>query len=109
MLILGGKRVCGKTTELIKMSYTNQIPIIVLNTKRGEMIENLAKREGFKIPKTITYKEFAKGIDGIRINEILIDDVEDILQDIFKYAKITAITTSIPFMPLTITNDIRRR
>lgn len=108
MLILGGKRVCGKTTELIKISYTNQIPIIVLNAKRGEMIENLAKKEGLKIPKTITYKEFVKEIDGIRINEILIDDIEDILQDIFKYAKIIAITTSIPFMPLTITNDRRK-
>lgn len=109
MLILGGKRACGKTTELVKISYTNQIPIIVLNARRGEMIENLAKREGLKIPKTITYREFIKGTDGIRINEILIDDVEDILQDIFKYAKITAITTSIPFMALTIYNDTRRK
>lgn len=29
MLIIGGKRICGKTTELVKISSFNNIPIVI--------------------------------------------------------------------------------
>lgn len=101
-MIIGGKRACGKSTELIKISYTNNIPIIVLNSKRAEELEYIAKREGIKIPRPIIYKNYKNDVVGKRINEILIDDVEAILQDVFFPAKIVAMTTSDPFMPLGI-------
>lgn len=99
-MIIGGKRACGKSTELIKISYTNNIPISVLNSKRAEELEYIAKKEGIKIPKPIIYKNYKNDVVGKRINEILIDDIESILQEAFFPAKIIAMTTSVPFMPL---------
>lgn len=71
-MIIGGKRACGKSTELIKISYTNNIPIIVLNSKRAEELEYIAKKEGIKIPKPIIYKNYKNDVVGKRINEILL-------------------------------------
>ena len=99
MIILGGKRVCGKTTELIKMSATNRIPIVVLNHRRREEIEHMAKQKGMEIPKPIIYKNSIERV-GRKLNEILIDDIEDILNDMFFPSKIVAMTTSASFMPL---------
>lgn len=98
MLIIGGKRYCGKTTELINIANTNQIPIIVLNKMRGKAIEDTVKREGKKI-ETIVYTEKEK-IAGIKTRNILIDDLEDILQEIFFHNRIIEVTTSMPFKPL---------
>lgn len=98
MIIVGGKRYCGKTTELIKISAANQIPIVVLNNKRGEFIERLAKRMNMKIPKTIPYYDKEKLIG--RVDKIVIDDVEDILQDLFHHNRIVAVTTSETFVPM---------
>lgn len=103
MLIIGGKRYCGKTTELIKISSTNQIPIIVLNNERGRAIKGIAKRSGMEIPEPIIYKNLEKCIG--KYNEILIDDVEDILQDLFWKTRIVAISTSIPFKPMESIKD----
>lgn len=106
MLILGGKRVCGKTTELIKISSTNKTPIIVLNIRRKQEIEHIAKRKGIRIPEPIILDRYITGrMDGIRINEILIDDIEDILSSIFRCSKIVAMSTSASFMPLEIKKE----
>lgn len=103
MLILGGKRTCGKTTELIKLSSTNRIPIIVLSMRRKQEIEYMAKKTGMQIPEPIILDRYITGrMDGIRINEILIDDIEDILSNILRHSKIVAMTSSASFMPLEI-------
>ena len=98
MILIGGKRYCGKTTELINIASTNQIPIIVLNKQRGKFIQYIAKEKGKKV-ETISFTEIDK-IIGMRINEILIDDLEDILSHIFFGRKIIAAATSTPFKPM---------
>lgn len=95
MLIIGGKRYCGKTTELIKISSENQIPIVVINPMRGQAVKQLAKRMNLKIPEPICYDNKQKFI-GNRKN-LLVDDVEDILQAIFLGNRIVEIATSMPF------------
>lgn len=99
-MIIGGKRACGKSTELIKISYTNNIPIIVLNKMRAEELEYLAKKSGIKIPKPIICKYYQNDMRGKNINEVLIDDVDDILSELLFPAKIVAMSTSDAFMPL---------
>lgn len=99
-MILGGKRACGKSTELVKISSINNIPIIVLNNKRAEELEYIARKEEIKIPKPIPYKNCKEKLIEKRINEILIDDIEAILQEMFFPSKIIAMTTSIPFVSL---------
>ena len=97
MQIVGGKRYCGKTTELIRISNINKIPIIVVDNKRKEIVIHAAKELGLEIPIPMTYKEYKP---GIREHRILIDDLEDILMDMFKCSRIVEITTSMPFKPL---------
>lgn len=98
MIIIGGKRNCGKTTELIKISSVNNIPILVSNHKRGKIIEDYAKRNNFKIPEPIAFCERDK-IRGSGINEILIDDLEDILCELL-WVRPMIISTSSPFVPM---------
>ena len=105
MIILGGKRACGKSTELVKISHINNIPIIVIDHARANVLKNIAKKEGIKIPEPIVYKNYDRYVIGKKINEILIDDVEDILQRIFDYSRIVIITTSKQFVPLDFNNN----
>lgn len=97
-MIIGGKRYCGKSTELIRISNLNKIPIVVVDKRRGEFLKVLSKELRLDIPEPIAYYEKEKFI-GTR-NEILIDDLEDILQDIFRGHRIIEMTTSIAFKPL---------
>jgi len=99
-MIFGGKRACGKTTELIKISGMNNIPIVVLNNDRKNNLVFLSKRIGIEIPKPIIAKNYQSETRGRDVNEILIDDIEDILSNIFFPARIVAMTSSIPFKPL---------
>ena len=99
-MIIGGKRNCGKSTELIKISSINNIPIIVLNDKRRAELEYLAKENDIKIPKPIRFEDCKYDMRGRNINEILIDDIEDILSSLLFPTRIVGMTTSIPFHPL---------
>lgn len=97
-MIIGGKRNCGKSTELVKISAVNQIPIIVSNGERGKCLEELAIRTGYKIPKPISFYNRDQFLDP-RINEILIDDIEDLLFHLF-HCRTIAISTSMPLNPM---------
>ena len=97
-MIIGGKRYCGKSTELIKISNINKTPIVVKDRTRARFLKELAKEMKLDIPEPLIYYEKEKFI-GTR-NGILIDDLEDILQDIFRGNRILEMTTSIPFKPM---------
>lgn len=98
MIIIGGKRRCGKTMECIKISAINQIPIVVFNEERKTPIKKEADGLKLKIPDPIVFKHREKFV-GMH-KDILIDDVDDILQDYFYGNKIIAATTSTPFKPM---------
>ena len=87
------KRREGKTTELVKMSAETQTYILTLNRIRVEEIVKTANKLGLLIPYPITLEEYySTKFRGSYIREILIDDADDILREIFNVVKINAIT-----------------
>ena len=84
-MIIGGKRVCGKTTELIRVSNEVQIPIVVLDCHRKQYVKNRAKILNIDIPEPITIHDLMDcGKKVWNGKGILVDDVEDILSCLFR-------------------------
>lgn len=78
-LIIAGKGQ-GKTTELIKMSANDMIPIIVINEEEKQNTAELARIKGFNIPDPIIFSELPKHIeDGGLDGDILVDDIDKLL------------------------------
>ena len=80
MICIVGGRGSGKTTELIKMSAETGIPICVRNRSRIKNIVYMANRLGVEIPEPIVIynQRFLK-----ERRTIMIDDVQDVLFDIY--------------------------
>ena len=76
-MIIGGKRACGKTTELIKMANKEKLYIICADRIRQEVIIKNAEAMDLIIPYPITVDELP--LKSPFIKEVLIDDVEDVL------------------------------
>lgn len=82
----------GKTTELIKLSNESWTYILCRDTQR---VDNIVKRAGelnIDIPYPITIRELPLS-SGSRINSLLIDDVEDVLEALLR-KKVDMVTTS---------------
>lgn len=80
MICIVGGRSSGKTTELIKMSAETGIPICVRYRSRIKHIVYIANRLGIEIPEPIViYNQ--RSLKGCR--KIMIDDVQDVLFDIY--------------------------
>lgn len=94
MKVLIRPRQRGKTAELIKESYENQTYILTLNRKRADNINRQAERMGLHIPNPVTLEDYKRtnGFQGSFIKEILIDDADDILKEIFRRVEIKTIT-----------------
>ena len=92
--LIGGTRRCGKTSKLVKISANENKHIICSNLQRIRVIEDTAKRLNLKIPKPITINEWLEHkFEGYRIEGILLDDIEDILEGLLR-RKIDYMTTS---------------
>lgn len=78
--IIGGKRCCGKTTELIKRANAENLYILCANKSIANMIFNQAKDMGLDIPYPITIHDLP--LNGSQIEEVLIDEVEMVLQQL---------------------------
>ncbi|MBQ3891733.1 MAG: hypothetical protein II740_10370 [Lachnospiraceae bacterium] len=83
-----------KTTELIKESAKTGIYIMTLTRKRADTILYHAQTLGLNIPNPVTLQDYKRtnGFQGSFIKEILIDDVDDILKEIFRRVEIKTIT-----------------
>ncbi|MGG3758203.1 hypothetical protein ABET26_21725 [Bacillus anthracis] len=74
--MIGGRRVCGKTTNLIKRASENNLYIVCTSKDRARSVSVLAKELGFDIPYPISVSELPlKG----HMKEVLVDDVESVL------------------------------
>ena len=88
MKVIYKPRGTGKTTELVKLSATMQIPIICISP---EHICEVAKELGMTIPQPISvrdYKPFSN-------EKILVDDAEYVLSHLI--GKIECMTISMPY------------
>ena len=92
-LIIAGKGQ-GKTTELIKMSAKDMIPIIVINDQEKQYTADLARAGGFEIPEPIIFSDLPRyieegGLDG----DILIDDIDKLLLNMGVSIKCSTMTS----------------
>jgi len=74
--MIGGRRVCGKTTELIKKANKDNLYIVCANMERVRAVANLARKMEVDIPFPISVEELPlKGF----MKEVLVDDAEAVL------------------------------
>lgn len=78
--VIGGKRMCGKSTELIKQSHETGVRILTANKNMAFILMDQAKRMGLKIKPPLTPGvEFGYFGD---VKEVLVDEVEMVLQQL---------------------------
>lgn len=95
MKILQGERGSGKTTELIKQSYLQGIPIVVFSITQEEFVLHKAKQMGLNIPNPISITKLINR-DGRGLSmppEVLVDELDHVLESCIK-AKVKFATTS---------------
>ena len=85
MKIINLERGKGKTTLLIKLSATHNIPIICSSNASESYILNKAKEMGLTIPEPINVRkcDMPYVLRGLNINSncgVLVDDLECVLQ-----------------------------
>ena len=84
----------GKTSELIRLSHETKAVIITKNSLHTDYVKKLAEKMGYDIPNPICWKDIGVlRLTGssiyTRLEEdgVLLDDVEDILDDLFVNVK----------------------
>lgn len=94
MEIIVSGRHCGKTTELIKRSAETGTYILVGNRNRQKQLADQARGMGINdMPYPVTLEDFRRNkFKGSYIKKIMIDDVDDIIRDMFSPLEIDAIT-----------------
>lgn len=101
-MMIGGRRTCGKTTELIKKSSEEHLYIVCANQNRLRVITQMAKNMGFDIPFPITVDELP--LRSQFIEQVLVDDIESVLYQLIRKPILMA-STSMQFKPLHIDNE----
>jgi hypothetical protein len=76
-VIMGGRRNCGKTTELIKISNEEWLYIVCANKQRVQHVADTARRMEVDIPYPISVEELPLKRSPY-IKQVLIDDIEDV-------------------------------
>lgn len=85
-------RQAGKTTRLIELSEKTNAYILTANKRRALFVADLARKQNRNIPQPITVSDFRiGGFRGTQIRNILIDDADAVLSEIFG-VRIDAIT-----------------
>lgn len=90
--IIGGKRLCGKTTELIKKSNKDWLYIVCATHDQAEGIANVAKSMKLDIPYPITFSELPI-TQGSQIKGVLVEEFEKLLEYFIKRPVIAASTS----------------
>lgn len=96
-MIAGGRRGCGKTTELIKLSNAKHLYIVCASRQRVEYVAQLAREMKLDIPLPISVDELP--LRSGYIKEILVDDIEDVLATMIQ-KPIKAATTSMKMISM---------
>ena len=99
--ILVGASGAGKTAELIKRSAESGIYILVANPKRAEMLAKQARDMKLNIPFPVTLQEWLRSDNrfhgsSIRRDGLLIDDIDDVIKELFSPIEIKAVALRTP-------------
>lgn len=80
-MIIGGRKACGKTYELILISSQKEKPIWVADEKRKKQIIEMAKEMNMEImiPMVLSKKNLERRQRSSIDTSLLIDDLEDVL------------------------------
>ena len=100
MKIIVGGRASGKTTKLIQESAETGYRIIAFNHDAARQIYMKAKDLGYDILRPISVMEYVLAPNSYEQDGVLIDDLENTLETLFKQ-KIHAATFCSEYMPLT--------
>lgn len=76
-MMVGGRRLCGKTTELVKRSHAEHLYIVCVDHGRVLNILRIAKELELDIPYPITVNELP--IQSRYVHKVLVDDIEEVL------------------------------
>lgn len=78
--VIGGKRKCGKTTELIKRSHETGVRILTANRHMARILMDQSRRMSLDIKPPLTSDVNFKYFEDVE--EVLIDEVELVLQQL---------------------------
>ncbi|MCP3742720.1 hypothetical protein [Rossellomorea sp. BNER] len=91
-MMIGGRRNCGKTTEMIKQANRECLYIICTDRQRVKVVAEMARDMDLNIPYPIAVEELPlKGY----MKEVLVDDVEDVLSRLIGI-RVAGASTSMP-------------
>ncbi|QHE63977.1 hypothetical protein FHE72_23590 (plasmid) [Rossellomorea vietnamensis] len=90
-MMIGGKRACGKTTELIKKAGEEHLYIVCADRNRLRFVTQMAKEMEVDIPFPVTVEELP--LRGSFIKEVLVDDVEAVLYQLIRKPILMASTS----------------
>ncbi|EON70474.1 replicase [Lysinibacillus sphaericus] len=76
--IIGGKRMCGKTTELLKQSEKEGHRILVAHDQVVDILEKEAKKLGLNIPPPVSIQRLLRD-NSFKGESLLVDEVEWLL------------------------------
>ena len=99
--ILVGESGTGKTAELIKRSAESGIYILVANRTRAEILVKQATDMKLYIPFPVTLQEWLSSSNrfhgsSIRRDGLLIDDIDDVIKELFSPIEIKAVALRTP-------------
>lgn len=100
MKIINRARRSGKTLMLINSSYINDIPILVKDECRAQLIRNQASELGLLI-RVFTLSDWIR--DNIRFEKVYIDEGKEIIETIlnnYLHTQVVACTFSIPMIEI---------
>ena len=100
-IVIVGKGGTGKTAELIKRSAESGIYILVANRKRAEILVKQAEDMKLYIPFPVTLQEWLQSSNrfsgsSIRRDGLLIDDIDDVIKELFTPIEIKAVALRTP-------------
>ncbi|PHA62885.1 hypothetical protein [Bacillus wiedmannii] len=96
IMMIGGRRGCGKTTSLIKRASKENLYIVCATKQRAKYVVDKARTMGLDIPFPITISELPL---NRYMKEVLVDDSEDVLSALIG-RKVVGASTSLELKSL---------
>lgn len=103
MVILTGKNRYEKTAYAIEQAYKNNALIVTGTRRQARDIKHMSIQMDMPV-NVYAYRYYKKlyedkGVDHVSIggNNVIIDQLEDVIAEAFKYDKVTIATTGVDF------------